>query len=880
MVGKTVSHYRILEKLGGGGMGVVYKAEDTKLGRTVALKVLPPERVADPNRKRRFVQEARAASSLNHPNIITIYDIDEAEGIHFIAMEYVQGKTLDRLTARHGLRLNEALKYAVQMAAALAKAHSAGIVHRDLKPTNVMVTDDGLVKVLDFGLAKLTEPAPTSEAETVATVGPVTEEGTIVGTVGYMSPEQAEGKPVDARSDIFSFGSVLYEMLTGQRAFQGETKASTMAAILREEPKPLSEAAQGLPHEVERLVKRCLRKDREHRFQTMADLKVASEELKQESDSGELASTPTAVATSDRRKVGESSGFPREGRALAYKVLIGGAALVAIAAALALLLRTPPAPKVLGIHQVTHTGREKARRTFTDGARVYFTDWVGGRPTPMATPASGGDAVPIPMPLKDALIGGITQDNSELIVGSPTPDGQHVMVWYVPVLGGSPRRVGDLVVDDGAVTPHGRGLIYAIGPDVYLANADGTGARKLLSAPGGVSLLCYSPNGRQLRFTVYDYKQSRELIWDASPDGSNLHRFLPDWNPGGSECCGRWTPDGRYYVFQATVAGSTNLWALREGGFFGKHSREPTRLTTGPMQNGGIPVFSKHGKTIFFVGTLNSTELSIYDSRLHEFVPYLGGISAEGLSFSKDGQMAAYVRLPEGTLWRMRIDGSDQLQLTFPPMEVYQPRWSPDGKRIAFWDVPADGHSKIYTIPCDGGAPEALTSGEHGEHDPTWSPDGNALMFDYSGNSPDSSVRVLSLNTRRVTELPGSKGIYSPRWSPDGRYVAALTSGDWKLVLFDFKTQRWERLAGSGTGFPNWSKDGRYIYFVKYSTPEGFYRVEIATRKVEMVAGIGNAQTANGVAGYPWRGVTLNGSPLIARRAGTQEIYALDVDFP
>jgi serine/threonine protein kinase len=321
MVGKTISHYRILEKLGGGGMGVVYKAEDTKLGRTVALKVLPPERVADPNRKRRFVQEARAASALNHPNIITIYDIDEAEGVHYIAMEHVAGKTLDRLIARHGLRVNEALRYAVQMAAALAKAHSAGIVHRDLKPTNVMVTDDGLVKVLDFGLAKLTEAAPTGDAETVATVEPTTEEGTIVGTVGYMSPEQAEGKPVDARSDIFSFGSVLYEMLTGQRAFQGETKASTIAAILREEPKPLSQVAQGLPREVERLVKRCLRKDREHRLQTMADLKVALEELKEESDSGELAGTG----------VGAGLARPREGRALAYKfALLALAALVLI----------------------------------------------------------------------------------------------------------------------------------------------------------------------------------------------------------------------------------------------------------------------------------------------------------------------------------------------------------------------------------------------------------------------------------------------------------------------------------------------------------------------------------------------------------------------
>jgi serine/threonine protein kinase len=319
MVGRTVGHYRILEKLGSGGMGVVYKAEDTKLPRFVALKFLvgahgmrPGEGerrspLHDPVALERFKREARAASVLNHPNICTIHDIDEAEGVHYIAMEHVEGKTLDRLIARHGLRVNEALKYAVQMAAALAKAHSAGIVHRDLKPTNVMVTDDGLVKVLDFGLAKLTEAAPTGDAETAVRLEPTTEEGTIVGTVGYMSPEQAEGKPVDARSDIFSFGSVLYEMLSGQRAFQGESKASTIAAILREEPKPLSQIVEGLPREVERVIKRCLRKDPAHRFQHMDDLKVALEELKEESDSGELAGAAA---------VGAGLARPREGRAL------------------------------------------------------------------------------------------------------------------------------------------------------------------------------------------------------------------------------------------------------------------------------------------------------------------------------------------------------------------------------------------------------------------------------------------------------------------------------------------------------------------------------------------------------------------------------------
>jgi tRNA A-37 threonylcarbamoyl transferase component Bud32/Flp pilus assembly protein TadD len=298
MTGRTISHYQILEKLGEGGMGVVYKARDSHLKRFVALKVLPPEKVADAERKRRFVQEARSASALNHPNIVTVHDIDQSDGVDFIAMEYVEGKTLDELIGRKGLKLNEALKYAVQIADALAKAHAAGIVHRDLKPGNVMVTGDGRAKVLDFGLAKLTEAAPVSQDGTTQTEHPATESGMIVGTVAYMSPEQAEGKKVDARSDIFSFGSLLYEMVTGRRPFRRDSPALTLAAILHLEPPPLP---AGIPSELERIIARCLRKDPARRFQTMADLKVTLEELKEDSDSGKLAGVPAPARPRNRR---------------------------------------------------------------------------------------------------------------------------------------------------------------------------------------------------------------------------------------------------------------------------------------------------------------------------------------------------------------------------------------------------------------------------------------------------------------------------------------------------------------------------------------------------------------------------------------------------
>ena len=321
MIGRTIAHYTVLEKLGEGGMGVVYKARDTHLDRFVALKVLPADKVADPERKRRFVQEAKSASALNHPNIITIHDISEADGTVFIVMEYVAGKALADLIPRHGMRLGEALKHAIPIADALAAAHAAGIVHRDFKPGNVMVGADGRVKVVDFGLAKLADTGEAvSEDDVTAVAGdrPRTAEGLVVGTAAYMSPEQAEGKKVDARSDIFSFGAVLYEMVTGRRAFQGDSQASTLAAVLRGDPKPATQVVEGLPAETDRVITRCLRKDPERRFQGMADLKVALQELKEESDSGTLAA-PTHARRAARRRwiwVVGAAGSPRAPRGL------------------------------------------------------------------------------------------------------------------------------------------------------------------------------------------------------------------------------------------------------------------------------------------------------------------------------------------------------------------------------------------------------------------------------------------------------------------------------------------------------------------------------------------------------------------------------------
>jgi len=339
MTGRTVLQYQILEKLGAGGMGEVYKALDTKLNRFVVLKVLPAAMSSDPDRRRRFLQEAQAASALNHPNIITIYDIITDAGTEYMVVEYVDGKTLLELIPKEGLRPPLAIQYATQIAAALRAAHAAGIIHRDLKPANVMVTNTGLVKLLDFGLAKMVDRTPVEDTAKTATVlrAPLTVEGSIMGTVNYMSPEQAEGKKVDARSDIFSFGAVLYEMLTGRSAFSGSSALSTLSAVLRDNVQPMVELTNGVPPALEQIVLRSLEKDPARRFQSAQELETALNDLYRPTVSAML---PPPVAPPPER----SSKMPA---ILAVCVLV----LVAAVVGLWWMTRPRPAPVVTPAQQ-------------------------------------------------------------------------------------------------------------------------------------------------------------------------------------------------------------------------------------------------------------------------------------------------------------------------------------------------------------------------------------------------------------------------------------------------------------------------------------------------------------------------------------------------
>ncbi|MDQ6662769.1 MAG: serine/threonine protein kinase [Acidobacteriota bacterium] len=360
MIGQTISHFEVIEKLGEGGMGVVYKARDTQLDRFVALKVLPAQMVADPERRRRFMQEAKAASALNHPNIITVYEISSYEDGEFIAMEFVRGKTLDALIGRKGLTLDHTLKYAVQITEALAAAHASGIIHRDVKPANIMITDSGLVKVLDFGLAKLTEPIGTDLDGAGVTRGVDqmlrTTEGMIAGTAAYMSPEQAEGKPVDSRTDIFSFGSVLYEMITGQRPFQGASPLSVLTSVLRDDPQPVAAIAGSVPPELERIMNRCLRKDPDRRWHSMKDVQVALAEIKEESDSATMLTSRPNLPASATVRATASQRHLATGKPVMKEALIAGAVLLAGIAGLTIwrsrsenprVVRTPAPPPLV-----------------------------------------------------------------------------------------------------------------------------------------------------------------------------------------------------------------------------------------------------------------------------------------------------------------------------------------------------------------------------------------------------------------------------------------------------------------------------------------------------------------------------------------------------
>jgi eukaryotic-like serine/threonine-protein kinase len=849
MIGRSLLHYRIESQLGQGGMGVVYRAFDTKLARPVAIKVLPPDAMVDPARKQRFVQEARAASALNHPNIVTIHDINTAEGLAFIVMEYVSGKSLDRVISRRGLRLGAMLEHGAEIADALASAHAAGIVHRDLKPGNIMVTDQGHVKIVDFGLAKLLEPENGDQSSTTRTAPPRTEDGAIVGTAAYMSPEQAEGRPVDARSDIFSFGVVLYEMLTGRRPFQGDTTMATISAILHAEPPPVSELTEGVPSVLERIITSCLRKDRNRRLQHIDDIKIVLEDLKADLESGTLA--PPA-------------GAPRAQRGrLAWLMAAGAVGVAAAAGIVAWLGRSgEPAAAAPLMRLTSDTGLTTDPALSPDGRLVvYASDRAGDDNLDLwVKQVDGGEPLRLSSDAADDYEPSFSPDGNRIVFRSERSGGG---IYTIPSLGGDPRLLAKggrepRFSPDGAriaFVTGGGGLSGGARGELFVMSSQGDGPQLIPGptgpADGGAARPVWSPDGQFILFATGIYRPLNWGIVRSEPDAKaspfvvSLAEFkkangLADLIPY------EWTAENRIlfvaksgdssHLFEIGVvppSGTTDQWRL---------AGTPTRLTSGTQQD-ERPSFAlgtqgTGARRVAFASLVRSEHVWSLDLDTNQ--PGTGG-KARQLTQESGFQIFPYISR-DGTklvfishaayndeVWLLHVETGKRLLLSNKVSEKFKPVIHADGARVFWEDVP---DRASYVVPVSGGTPTKLCDMCGWPWD--WSAD-QTRMLHYGFKS--SVVALMeNLETRQQSlflERPG-KSLYNFRWSPDGRWIVFQAEetqqyvSDSTLYVAPFSGDQgpsettWIPITDGSTKeeVPKWSPDGHWIY--SFSDRDGF----------------------------------------------------------
>ena len=539
--------------------------------------------------------------------------------------------------------------------------------------------------------------------------------------------------------------------------------------------------------------------------------------------------------------------------------------------------------RVWNFERLTNDILEKAGPLSTDGTRVYLTEG-----SLKQVSVKGGEVIALPTTLKAQVVD-ISPDGTELLVINDEPEGSSSL-WIQPVAGGAPRRVGDLVVESACWGPDEETLAYSKGQQIFRVRKDGTNAREVLSVQGIPQDLRFSPDGTKLRFTLTSDQGRTTSLWEASSYGEGLHPLLPNWNMPAAECCGNWMADGKYFVFVSVQDGRKDLWFIREQSGSGlRRAPRPERLTTGPVEF-SYPVSSKDSRTLFAIGQIFRAEIVRFDLVHHRLVPFLPGISAEGLDFSRDGQWVTYTSYPGGMLWRSKIDGSQRLQLTFPPNRALLPRWSPDGRQIAFMSSPPrapwelGGPWKIQLISADGGTPQQLLLGEHNEADPTWSADGKSIAF---GRIPwpetvgqthaGMDIQIIDIKTRQLSKVPGSDGLFSPRWSPDGRFIVAVEdSHPMRPHLFDFATKKWVLLADSDMGYQSWSRDSKYICLQDWNHGQPrIARLRLRDHALEGLLSFTQIESPMAGTITGWSGLAPDGSPLVARDISHKEIYAL-----
>lgn len=814
MIGTKLAHYEILAKLGAGGMGEVYRARDTRLDRDVALKILPAEMAADPDRRMRFEREAKAVAALNHPHIVTIHSVEEVNGTHFLTMELVDGKTLSELIPKDGMSLERFFQVAVPLAEAVTAAHAKGITHRDLKPANVMVGNDGQLKVLDFGLAKLLEPPDPGSAQTVA-AGSATQEGKILGTVAYMAPEQAEGKPVDPRSDVFSLGVLLYEMATGERPFKGDTNMSTITSILRDDPPSVTELKRGLPRHLSRIVKRCLVKDPDRRYQTAHDLRNDLLEFKEELDSGEFtAETPVAAARS--RPVGRGLILGLAGAVVV--ILIGVFAITRFGR------QGPAAPASSGPNQamevvrLTATGKSTDAAISGDGRYVAHVILDQGEWSLWVTQVSTSSSVEI-VPASTAYVWDPTfSPEGDFIYYCRREKGSNLPVLFrVPVLGGASRRVLDGVNSTPSFSPDGKRFAFERNDPkggvnyLVIANRDGSGEQVVSTHrfPEPFSEgPAWSPDGTLLAAPVTSFASGVQgWIVGVPVDGGKERLLSPKQWFQVSEMA--WLPDGSGLVFAASENIMTSqLWEISYP------SEVVRRITNDVNQYDGMSI-TADGK-ILAVGmdesAFNIWTVAVDGSGSPRQVTSGTKVNNSIADWSKDG--ALYFNSNSdgtGQIWTAGVDGSNPVRITGEALNA-DPHLTPDGKRIVF-NSTRGGGVHIWSMDRDGGNPVQITHGAF-EVSPRVSSDGQWIVFMGGTGQNIFKVPVEGGEPVQLTTTVSS----DPAISPDGKQIAYRTfdpkAGKQQTFILPIDGGDPTRTLDIPSGILRWTPDGRGIAYV------------------------------------------------------------------